>query len=189
MRTSIPSLPGHRGSPKLRRRWRGYPSGADELRLCKGVVTRRSPPARHGGAEQCGCILAGQPYSPLTLADGAPAGFGAGRWMDKMRRMGPPGGSIMHGEVKIGDSVVMFSDSSDENPAESAVLMIYVENCDETYKKAIAAGAKSRGEPVDQFYGDRIAKIEDPFGIHWAISSRFENLTEEEIRNRARGKH
>ncbi len=105
------------------------------------------------------------------------------------RRMGPPGGPIMHGEVKIGDSTLMFSDANEENPAESLVLMIYVENCDETYRRALAAGAQSRGEPTDQFYGDRIAKIEDPFGIHWAISSRFEDLTEEEMRIRARGNH
>ena len=107
----------------------------------------------------------------------------------EMRRMGPPGGAVMHGEIKIGDSVVMFSDASEDNPAESAVLMIYVENVDETYKRALAAGAKSRGEPVNQFYGDRIAKIEDSFGIHWAISSRFEDLTDEELRKRARGQH
>ena len=101
------------------------------------------------------------------------------------RRMGPPNGPIMHGEVKIGDSVIMFSDASEDNPAESALLMIYVENVDETYKRAIAAGAKSRGEPKNQFYGDRIAKIEDSFGVHWAISSRFEDLTDEELRKRA----
>ncbi len=105
------------------------------------------------------------------------------------RRMGPPDGPIMHGEVKIGDSVIMFSDASDDHAAESAVLMIYVENCDETYRKALVAGAKSRGEPTDQFYGDRIAKIEDQFGIHWAIASRFEDLTDEEMRKRARGNH
>jgi PhnB protein len=105
------------------------------------------------------------------------------------RRMGPPNGPVMHGEVKVGDSVIMFCDASDDNPAESALLMIYVENCDDTYKKALEAGAQSRGEPTDQFYGDRIAKIEDPFGIHWAISSRFEELTDEEMRQRARKNH
>jgi PhnB protein len=105
----------------------------------------------------------------------------------EISRMGPPGGPIMHGEVKIADSVIMFSDASDDNPAESAVLMIYVESVDDVYKKALAAGAKSRGEPVNQFYGDRIAKIEDPNGIHWAISSRLEDLSEEELRERSRG--
>lgn len=108
--------------------------------------------------------------------------FGA----QEKRRMGPPGGPIMHGEVKIGDSVVMFTDASDENPAESALLMVYVENVDETYKTALENGAKSRGEPINQFYGERLAKIEDPFGIHWAISAKVENLTEEEIRKRSR---
>ncbi|MFL5814708.1 MAG: VOC family protein [Bdellovibrionia bacterium] len=105
----------------------------------------------------------------------------------EMTRMGPPGGKIMHGEIKIADSVVMFCDASYDNPAESVCLMVYVENVDETYKKALAAGAKSRSEPINQFYGDRIAKIQDPSGVHWAISSRMEDLTEEEMRQRARG--
>lgn len=104
----------------------------------------------------------------------------------EMDLMGPPGGPIMHGEVKIGDSVIMFSDASADNPAESVVLMVYVENVDQTYRKALSAGASSRGEPTNQFYGDRIAKIEDSNGIHWAISSRLEDLTPEEMRERAR---
>lgn len=104
-------------------------------------------------------------------------------------RMGPPGGPIMHAEVKIADSVIMFSDASEGNPAESVVLMVYVENVDETYKKALSVGAKSRGEPTNQFYGDRIAKIQDSNGIHWAISSRLEDLTEDEMRKRARQQH
>jgi PhnB protein len=108
--------------------------------------------------------------------------FGA----QEMGRMGPPGGPIMHGEIKIADSVIMFSDATQDNPAESPVLMIYVENVDETYKVALAAGAKSRGEPTNQFYGDRIAKIQDSNGIHWAISSRLEDLTEDEMRKRAK---
>lgn len=107
----------------------------------------------------------------------------------EISRMGPPDGPIMHGEIKIADSVIMFSDASDDNSAESAVLMIYVENVDEVYKKALATGAKSRGEPVNQFYGDRIAKIEDSNGIHWAISSRLEDLTEEELHQRSREHH
>lgn len=108
--------------------------------------------------------------------------FGA----EVISRMGPPGGPVMHGELRIADSVVMFSDAGDDNTAEPAVLMIYVEDVDSTYKKALAAGAISRGEPVNQFYGDRIAKIQDKAGIHWAISSRLEDLTEEELRHRSR---
>jgi PhnB protein len=129
------------------------------------------------------------PYLTVKNATGfiefTKAVFGA----QEMGRMGPPGGPVMHGEIRIGDSVVMLCDASDENPPESNVLMIYVEDCDATYAHALKAGAKSRGEPVNQFYGDRIAKIEDPFGIHWAISSRLEDLSEDEIRRRARGNH
>lgn len=102
------------------------------------------------------------------------------------RRMGPPGGPIMHGEIKVGDSVVMFCEAQPDNPAESSLLMIYVENVDETYQKAIKFGAIGRGAPKNQFYGERLAKITDQFGIHWAISAKIENLTEDEIRQRSR---
>ena len=106
----------------------------------------------------------------------------------ELRRMGAPGGPIGHAEIKIGDSVIMFADATEGYPADSALLMVYVENVDETYKKALAAGAKvkPKGEPTNQFYGDRIAKIEDTFGIHWAIASRIEELTDEELAKRAR---
>jgi PhnB protein len=106
-----------------------------------------------------------------------------------MSLQGPPGGPIMHGELKIGDSVLMFCDVTGDDQSDDLCLMIYVVDCDAVYQTALAAGAKSRGEPVNQFYGDRIAKIQDPCGVHWAIASRMEDLTEEEIRMRARGSH
>jgi PhnB protein len=108
--------------------------------------------------------------------------FGA----NEMSRQGPPGGPVVHGELKIGDSVLMYCDAAGDDEPDSICLMVYVEDCDSVYHQALAAGAKSRSEPTNQFYGDRIAKIQDPCGIHWAISSRLEDLTDEEIRKRAR---
>lgn len=107
----------------------------------------------------------------------------------ELTRHGPPGGPIMHGELKIGDSVIMYCDASEDNRPDEICLMIYVEDCDSVYQLALKNGATSRGGPTNQFYGDRIAKIQDPSGIHWAISSRMEDLSEEEIRKRARSGH
>jgi PhnB protein len=107
----------------------------------------------------------------------------------EMSRQGPPGGPIMHGELKIGDSVLMYCDATGDNESDSICLMIYVEDCDSVYRHALELGGKSRGEPTDQFYGDRIAKIQDPCGIHWAIATRLEDLTEEEMRTRTRTNH
>lgn len=119
-----------------------------------------------------------QPY--LMFPDSAKAiaffieAFGA---KERMRMQEDGGGRINHAELQIGDSVVMLAD---ENPAIHAYapkhyggspisLMIYVEDCDTTYHRALAAGATSEREPADQPYGDRMAGILDPFGYKWWI--------------------
>jgi len=75
-------------------------------------------------------------------------------------------GVIMHGELRIGDSVIMFADSTDEAAARPAGIFIYVENVDETYKKALAWGASSLREPVQQPYGYTCG-FHDPYGNDW----------------------
>jgi PhnB protein len=119
-----------------------------------------------------------QPY--LMFIDSAKAiaffieAFGA---KERMRMQEEGGGRINHAELQFGDSVVMLAD---ENPAIHAYgpkhyggspisLMIYVEDCDTTYHRALAAGATSEREPADQPYGDRMAGILDPFGYKWWI--------------------
>lgn len=78
-------------------------------------------------------------------------------------------GGIMHGEVSIGDSIIMFGESSEAFPSETGSVFIYVKDTDETYKKAMAAGSTSRQEPSDKDYG-RAAGVKDPFGNTWWIT-------------------
>ena len=75
-------------------------------------------------------------------------------------------GVIMHGELCIGDSVIMFADTSEEYSARPAGFFIYVENVDETYKKALELGAHSLREPMQQPYGYTCG-FHDPFGNDW----------------------
>ncbi len=106
-------------------------------------------------------------------------------------RMPGPEGRIMHAEIKIGDSMVMLSD---ENPERGAVapsgkgrsqsLMLYTENVDSLFKRAIDFGAKSIQEPTDMFWGDRMGNLEDPFGHQWAIATHKEDVTPEEMEKR-----
>jgi PhnB protein len=63
--------------------------------------------------------------------------------------------------------------------------MHYAEDCDATYKRAIAAGAKSLREPADQFYGDRMAGFEDPFGFQWYVATHIKDMTPEELQQAA----
>lgn len=77
---------------------------------------------------------------------------------------------IMHGEIMIGGSTIMFADSTDRYGAQPAGLFVYVDDADETYKKAIEAGASVATELADQPYG-RSGGITDPFGNTWWITS------------------
>lgn len=91
-----------------------------------------------------------------------------------------------HAEVAIGDSCVMMGRAQDEIPALPCMLYLYVPNTDATYARAIAAGATSLQEPTDMFYGDRNASVKDPAGNLWTIATRQENLTPEELAERAK---
>jgi PhnB protein len=78
--------------------------------------------------------------------------------------------TIMHGEIMIGESTIMFADSAEKFRPRTAGLFIYVDDADETFKKAIDAGAASVMEVADQSYG-RSGGVEDPFGNVWWITS------------------
>jgi PhnB protein len=104
--------------------------------------------------------------------------------------MGPD--SIGHAEIQIGDTRVMMSDEFPEmgirSPTTlggaSGYLMVYVPDCDAALAKAVAAGAKLLRPPTDEFFGDRTAQVEDPFGHRWALHTMIEELTPEEIKAR-----
>lgn len=86
------------------------------------------------------------------------------------KRMREDGKTIMHSEIQIGNSTVMFADTTDEYKSRPAGLFIYVENSDETYKKAIDEGASTVMGLSDQDYG-RTCGVTDPFGNTWWITS------------------
>ncbi len=98
-------------------------------------------------------------------------------------RMNGPDGRIAHAEMMIGDSKVMMGESP-EGKLMPAMLNVYVPDCDAVYKKALAAGGISVREPADQFYGDRTAGVNDPFGNQWFVSTHIEDVSEEETQRR-----
>jgi PhnB protein len=107
-------------------------------------------------------------------------------------RMPGSKGKIIHAEVKIGDSVLMLSDEmpgmrcrSPRSLGGTTVrLMVYARDVDRTYRKAVAAGAKGEMEPRDMFWGDRYAKVRDPFGHQWDLATHIEDVPPAEIRRR-----
>jgi len=77
---------------------------------------------------------------------------------------------IMHGELKIGDCVIMFADATDQYPPLPASMFIYVNDADATYEKALAEGAVSISPMGNQSYG-RSGGIQDPHGNKWWITT------------------
>jgi PhnB protein len=100
-----------------------------------------------------------------------------------------PDGTIQHAEVMIGDSVVMLADAGGPWKPMQANINLYVEDCDGTYRRAMEAGGKSLREPATQFYGDRSAGVEDPWGNLWWISTHVEDVPAEEMERRAKAAH
>jgi PhnB protein len=78
--------------------------------------------------------------------------------------------TVMHSEVVIGGSTIMFTDSTDQWPEQTANLFIYVDNADKRFKKAVDSGATVVMELSDQSYG-RTCGVKDPFGNVWWITS------------------
>jgi len=78
--------------------------------------------------------------------------------------------TIMHGEVMVDGSTIMFADSTDKFPPRTAGMFIYVDNTDETFEKAVKEGAEIITKPANQPYG-RSCGIIDPFGNTWWITS------------------
>ncbi|HEX2143771.1 MAG TPA: VOC family protein [Glycomyces sp.] len=102
-----------------------------------------------------------------------------------------PDGSVLHCEVQIGNSILQLADANQQwglaapDPEQiTASLVLYVEDCDAVYAKAVEAGANVREEPSVFVSGDRFASIADPFGRRWAIQSRVEDVSREESERR-----
>jgi PhnB protein len=104
----------------------------------------------------------------------------------------PMGDKIAHAEIRIGDSHVMMSDEFPEmgvlSPTSrggaTASFLIYVEDVDGAFAKALAAGAREERAIQDQFYGDRSGTLIDPFGHKWTLATHVEDVSEEEMQRR-----
>lgn len=114
--------------------------------------------------------------------------FGA---KEVMRMPGPDGKSIMHAEMKIGDSLIFLADEmsaqckSPSSLGGSAVtLTLYFENVDKAYNQAVAAGAKPIMPLMDMFWGDRYGSLADPYGHLWALAQHKEDVPPAEMAKR-----
>jgi uncharacterized glyoxalase superfamily protein PhnB len=91
---------------------------------------------------------------------------------EELRRFPDESGRIMHAEMRIDDTVVMFADSVDDWPASQAQIHVYVTDVDETYRRALEAGASEVQEPVQKEDEDKRGGVVGPGNITWWIATR-----------------
>ena len=133
--------------------------------------------------------------TPYLAVDGADAAirfyttvFGATERM----RIPAPEGRIGHAELQLGDSVIMLSDEYPEMGVHGpkslggspVTISVYVQDVDQTFARAIAAGATSIRAVENQFYGDRSGQFIDPFGHRWSVATHVEDVPPDEMEKR-----
>ena len=109
-------------------------------------------------------------------------------------RFPTPDGKIGHAEIKIGDSPIMLADEFAEMGYKGpqalggspVSLMIYLEDVDTVFNRAVEAGASVKEAVQDKFYGDRTGTLTDPFGHVWHVSTHKEDVSMEEMEKRAK---
>jgi len=112
-------------------------------------------------------------------------------------RFPSPDGKVGHAEIKIGDSHVMLADEYPDmgykGPksigGSSVSLMIYVDDVDTVFDRAVAAGGTAKEAVTDKFYGDRMGTVVDPFGHVWHVATHREDVSVEEMQRRAKAAH
>lgn len=110
----------------------------------------------------------------------------------EISRMAGPNNTIGHAELQIGDSRLMLSDefpgmvsAPGPNPPSCSSLILYTDNVDATFEKAVKAGSKIEMPLQNQFWGDRYGKIRDPFGHQWGLAQHVEDVAPTEMERRS----
>ena len=109
---------------------------------------------------------------------------------ERFRMHGSDGKTIMHADLKIGDSVFMLTEESTEMKAlspesiggSSVSLYVYVNDVDSVFNQAVSEGATVLNPVRDQFYGDRSGYLKDPFGHLWSVATHKKDLSSDELR-------
>jgi uncharacterized glyoxalase superfamily protein PhnB len=100
----------------------------------------------------------------------------------------PDGKTVMHAQIRIGDSPVLMAEESEKWGCKSPLMLgatpvslhLYVKDADAAFDRAVKAGATAAMPLADMFWGDRYGKVIDPFGHHWSIATHQKDMTPEE---------
>jgi PhnB protein len=134
------------------------------------------------------------PYLSIKGASDAIAFYKKAFGAEELVRMPMPDGSVAHAELQIGDSRFMLADENmmgdaiSKSPralgSTSVGICLYVPDVDALYKRAVEAGVKTKRPLANQFYGDRTATVEDPYGHIWILMTHVEDVSPEEMKKR-----
>jgi len=116
---------------------------------------------------------------------------------EERMRMATPDGRIGHAELKIGDSLIFLADEMPGMSCKSPQslggtannLFLYVEDVDNSFQRATDAGVQVTMPVSDMFWGDRFGSFMDPFGHSWSMATHVEDLSPQEIEERAKAFH
>lgn len=116
--------------------------------------------------------------------------FGA----EEVMRMAMPDGRVGHAEMRIGGSMIMLCDEFPDMNAYSprhyrgspVTLLVYVPDVDAVAAQAVEAGATLESPVKDQFYGDRMGTLLDPFGHRWYVATHVEDVPPDELERRSK---
>lgn len=187
--------PAARGSLKSGKKKKVAVRGGSSAASANGAA-KRAPRAAAGKSKKVQAIPAGYGavMPQLVVSPCAEAlefyerAFGAQLGM----RMPGPDGLLMHAEMNIGGSIIMLADEVSmpgevvrKSPRNAGAItggvMLYVEDVDSAFQRALAEGAKSVREPTDEFWGDRFAQLQDPFGHVWSMATHVRDVSPEEM--------
>jgi PhnB protein len=133
------------------------------------------------------------PYLTVDGADKAITFYATVFGAKERMRMNGPDGKVAHAEIEIGTGMVMLADTFPEMGGQSpkelggspVTVMVYVEDVDSCFTRALDNGATENRKLEDQFYGDRSGSFTDPFGHIWYVATHIEDVSDEEMAKRA----
>ena len=133
------------------------------------------------------------PYLSVDGANAAIAFYQKVLGATERMRMDAPGGKIGHAVLEIGESIVMIADAFPEMGGTTpqalggtpVTMMVYVDDVDDVFRRALDAGATSDRPVENQFYGDRAGQFTDPFGHKWFVATHVEDVPPDEMDKRA----
>jgi PhnB protein len=144
--------------------------------------------------EKCSSL---QPYMMFAGCAKAMEFYAKAFGAREVMRMQGPEGQVAHAEMQIGDSRIMMADEAPQMEAygvkhyggSPVSLMLYTEDCDALYARALDAGAESLREPADQPYGIRICGVRDPFGYKWWIGTQIQAKSADDMQEATLATH